>query len=692
MQSAPKPSGTAREPGAPGLRREIRIALAGNPNAGKTTLFNALTGAQQQVGNWPGVTVERREGRFDCLGHPVTVVDLPGIYSLTAYSLDEHVAHNYLLDEQPDAVVAVVDASNLERHLFLVVQLLELGARVIVALNMMDVAEAQGVRIDQSALARILGVTVVPMVASRGEGRETLLQAIHDAAKLPASRDRELRVDYGPDVEAELARMVRRLEPLRAHLNVGPRWLALRLLEGEMDELHHVESLPGGDAVAKALALSRDRLMQVLGKETGLEVIERRYAFLRGLMRECQQQPGPEAERLSRSDRIDRVLTNRWLGVPIFLLAMGLMFQLVFLLSAPVSRGISRLVAEAGRLAQGALAWAPGWVGSLLADGVLNGVGSVLVFLPSIVLLFLVLALLEDSGYMARAALVSDRLMHGLGLHGRSLIPMIIGFGCNVPAVMAARTLETRRDRILTILINPLMSCSGRLPVYTLFAAAFFARYQGLVVFSIYLLGILLAVAMAQVLGRLLFREGSAPLVIELPHYQVPTARNVWRYLRIRTWAFVSRAGTLIALASVGLWLLARLPWGVEYAARDSLVGRIGELIAPVFRPAGFAHWQAGVALLLGVFAKELVVGTLGTLAGSGTGGLAAYLPTLFTPLSAYAFMAMTLAYIPCAATLVAIRREVGGRWMLVAVGYSLLLGWVIAVLVFQVGRLLGFR
>ncbi len=668
-------------------KRRIKVALAGNPNSGKTTIFNALTGSHQHVGNWPGVTVEKRSGQSFYQGHQVEVVDLPGTYSLTSYSLDEKVAHNYLVQERPDTVVAVVDAANLERNLYLVVQLLELGARVIVDLNMVDVAKSQEVVVDAVALEKALGVKVATTVANKGEGIDDLKRLVHDIGRMELGP--RPRVDYGEDIEAEVDALTGAAQTC-PNIGLPIRWLALRILEGDADELHHFDAQPCAAAVRETLARSTARLKSRLGEDIESHIVRRRSAFVRGLVRECVRQPAGSVH--TASDRIDRVVTNRWLGIPLFLLLMGLAFLLVFRLGAPLSGLIDAAFTRlgAGLVAGLSAVRAPEWIGSLLADGLVGGIGSVLVFVPNIALLFLAISILEDSGYMARAAFVMDRLMHALGLHGKSFIPLIMGFGCCVPAVLATRSLDSRKDRLLTIMIAPLMSCSARLPIYTLFAAAFFPRRQWLVVFSLYLLGIVLAIIVARVLRSLLFRGETTPLIMELPPYHAPVLKHLLRSTGHRTWLFVRKAGTVIAVAVILLWLLARLPWGADYASQQTLIGRIGTLLAPVFAPAGFGFWQAAVSLLAGIVAKELVVGTLGTLAGAGSQGLAAALHAHFTPLSAYAFMAMSLIYIPCIATIAAIRRETNWRWAGLTTGYTLILGWAVAVAVYQFGRLLG--
>lgn len=670
-------------------KRKIEVALAGNPNSGKTSIFNALTRAKQSVGNWPGVTVERKEGRFVFEGHETKVVDLPGTYALDAYTLDERVARDYLTCEKPDAVVAVVDASNLERNLYLVAQLLELGAPVIIALNMMDVARSRGLEIDIDRLEKVLGVKVVPTVASKGVGIERLQQVVHDIHR--DAPPPGLPISYGDDIEGGLAQLTEAVRAAWPDRTEGARWWALKLLEGDSDAL----ALLAGDGAENALREVLDKVRTGLEKHIGADVetavVERRYGFLNGVVRECTRRLPGVAGRLATSENIDWVVTSRWFGIPVFLLLMWGTFQLVFTAGAPLADIVDTFFGWLGGATGSVLsaARAPDWLVSLLTEGLIGGVGSVLVFVPNIVILFLVISLLEESGYMARAAFVMDRFMHLLGLHGKSFIPMIIGFGCNVPAIMATRTLESRKDRMLTVLVNPLMSCSARLPVYILFTGVFFTRQRGLVVFTLYLLGIVLAVLVARLFKRVFFKQEVAPLIMELPPYHLPTFRSVLTHMWERAWLFVRKAGTVIALASVLIWLLASLPWGVEYASESSIIGRLGGLVAPILKPAGFGYWWAAVSLAAGVVAKELVVATLGAIHGGVAGGLNQVLSRSFTPLSAYGFMVMSLVYIPCVASVAAIWRETNWRWTALAVGHTIVLGWLLAVLIYQVGGLL---
>jgi len=672
-------------------KSEKIIALAGNPNSGKTSIFNDLTGSHQQVGNWPGVTVEKKEGKLTYQGEFLKVVDLPGTYSLGGYTEDELIARNFILFDQPSVIINVVDSANLERNLYLTVQLLEMGANIVVALNMVDEAKAQKIEINKSRLAELLGVPVVPTVATRNEGVKELVAATVSRAKeLPP---KPLVVNYGQEIEEELLKLEEliKLNP-NLNANYSSRWLAVKLLEGDerlRDEMQKCQA----DRVLVQTGKSIHHLINILGEELEAIIAERRYGFISGLLKEVVSRRSTLEERLTVSDKIDQVVTNRFLGLPLFLLAMWAVFQFTFKLGDPLIGWVEAVFEGLGGLVTG-------WLGvlgasemlvSFVVDGIIGGVGSVLVFIPPIFLLFLALSFLEDSGYMARAAYIMDRFMHFLGLHGKSFLPLLIGFGCNVPAIMATRTLESKQDRLITILINPLMSCAARLPVYVLFAGAFFAAYQGWVIFSLYLLGIVLAVLVGKIFKTYLFKGGVAPFVMELPPYRLPTLKSVLIHMGQRGSSFIRKAGTIILGVVVLVWLLSNLPLGVEYASQESVIGKIGSVLAPLLAPAGFGNWEAAAALIFGILAKEVVVGTLGVLYGMDEAGLSQAIAQHWTPLSAYAFMVMTLIYVPCMAVIGAIRQETNSwGWTVFAIAYSLVLGWVMAVLVFQGGRLLG--
>jgi ferrous iron transport protein B len=492
-------------------------------------------------------------------------------------------------------------------------------------------------------------------------------------------------------VEEEIARLQTILERSVALEGYSSRWMAIKLLERDPEIQRRLKKCPKQEEIMSAVMAATTRLeSQLAHSDIEMALVERRYGFLNGLAKAVIRRKSRVEERLDISERIDRVVLNKYLGIPIFLVLLWGTFQLIFTLGGPLVDLVDTFFSWLGKASsEGALALgAPEWVASLVADGIIGGIGSVLVFLPNILLLFLAIAILEDSGYMARAAFVMDRLMHALGLHGKSFIPLILGFGCNVPAIMATRTLNSEKDRLLTILINPFISCSARLPIYVLFAGAFFAQAQGLVVFSLYVLGIVVAIGTALLFRRLFFAYEIAPLVMELPPYRLPSLHSILIHMWERSRLFLTKAGTIIAATVILVWTLASLPLGVEYASEASLIGGLGRLLAPLLAPAGFGFWQAAVALFFGILAKEVVVGTLGTLYG-GEETLTAAIQSTFTPTSAYAFMVMSLIYIPCIATIGAIRREAGWRWALLSVAYSLTLGWLLAVLIFQIAQLL---
>lgn len=673
---------------------QVTVALAGNPNSGKTTVFNNLTGAHQHVGNWPGVTVEKKEGQLVFEGKTVRVVDLPGTYSLGTYSEDEAVARDYIVFQKPDVVINIVDASNLERNLYLTVQLLEMGVKVVIALNMYDALSGQKVTIDVPRLSKLLGVPVVPTIASRNQGmKELLAQALQQAHSHEPEQE-SVKINYGQEIETELAVLEKFiLSTPNLATQFVPRWLAVKVLEGDEGILQWLEKQPGKEPLLTRRDECIKRLEGIWGEDIESLIVDHRYGFISGLSKEVVTRRQTAEARLSVSDKIDRILTHRYLGIPIFLLAMWGVFQFTFTVGAPLSGWIDAFFGWLGGVTGSLLGnlGAPALLSSLFVDGLMGGVGSVLVFVPNIFLMFFAISLLEDSGYMARAAYIMDRFMHILGLHGKSFIPLLIGFGCNVPAIMATRTLENKRDRLITILINPLMSCTARLPVYVLFAGALFKANQGAVVFSLYLLGFVLAVLMGMLFKKFLFKGESSYFVMELPPYRIPTLKSTLIHMLERGGSFIRKAGTVIVAAVLVLWALANLPLGVEYASQESFLGQIGTVIAPLFTPAGFGTWQAAVALAFGVLAKEVVVGTLGTLYGVGDTGLIQAIAQSWTPLAAYAFMVMTLIYIPCAAVIGAIKRETNSwGWTGFAVGYSLMLGWLMAVLVYQGGRLFG--
>ncbi len=658
------------------MTEEIRIALTGNPNVGKTTLFNALTGSRQHVGNWPGVTVEKKIGRASRNGHTFEVVDLPGTYSLTAYTADEVVARDFIVEEKPDVVVQVLDATNLERNLYLTTQIAELAVPVVIALNMADAAEARGDAIDVGRLSEFLAIPVVRTVGTRGEGLNNLLDAAIEEAE--TSPHHEHTIGYGDDAEAKIAALVGVLAGDKDLAERYPlRWLAVKLLEGDENILARVQASPANSAVQGILAsIDSDEYEAVMA--------DKRYEAIAAILPQVRRS---DAGKLSASDMVDRVVTDRYLGIPIFLALMWGAFELTFTVATPFMTAIDLAVASLAEFVAGSVE--PAWLASLLGDGIIGGVGSVLIFLPNIFILFLILAVLEDSGYLARAAFIMDRLMYAIGLPGKAFIPMLIGFGCNVPGIMATRSIEGEKDRLISILVNPFMSCSARLPVYILFAGAFFPLQAGSVVFFLYVLGIVVGIGSAKLFRHTILPGEPSPFIMEMPPYRFPTVKTSLIHMWGRGSMYIRKAGTIILLGVLAVWALASFPYGVEYGSAESFAGMLGHLLEPLVAPLGF-DWQVAVALLFGFIAKEIVVGSLGTLYGAGEEALPEVLladPGL-SAATALALMVFVLLYMPCVAALGVIRKETGSwKWTGFSVAYGLVVAWIIA---FIVGHIAG--
>lgn len=716
-------------------KKTITVAVAGNPNSGKSTLINAIAGTRLHVGNWPGVTVEKRDAELEYRERKIRLVDLPGTYSLSPYTQEEIIARDYLVHEKPDVIIDVVDATNLERNLYLTVQMIELGIPVVLALNVYDEAEKKGYRIDVKAMEEMLGVRAVPTVATKKKGLDELIEA---AIEMAENRRSPRKLNYGEDIEAaaeEVSTLVRKASPELSE-RYPERWLAFKLLEGDS----HVFEETGIDAEAHAGEVL-EHLRKAQGEDIESLMADARYAQASGLTHEVLRKP--ELSKMELTERIDRVVLNRFIGIPIFLAAMWLVFKLTFDISTPFVDWIDGVTA--GPLARWAAAafgalGAPVWTVSLVTDGIIAGVGFVLVFVPIIFAMMFFITFLEGSGYMARAAFVMDRAMRSMGLHGKSFIPMLMGFGCNVPAIYATRTLENPRDKVLTALLIPLMSCGARLPVYVLFTAALFPAYASTVIWSLYVIGIAMAVLMGVIFKRTLFK-GEAPMfIMELPPYRMPAMRS----LMIHTWEkgkhFLIKAGTYILAVSVLVWFLLNLPWGVEHK-KDSYLGRAGQVMAPVLEPVGFGNWEAASSLITGVIAKEIVVGTMGEIyipealeeeeeraptlgedlkeigtsfaeaardavanvfstfgiasisaeEDEETAPLQAVVQKGFTPLTAFAFLAFVLLYMPCVVVLIALRHEFGTwKWGGLAFAYQMALAWSAAFVIYQGGRLLG--
>ncbi|MDD4567644.1 MAG: ferrous iron transport protein B [Methanoculleus chikugoensis] len=658
------------------MKREIRIALTGNPNVGKTTLFNALTGSRQHVGNWPGVTVEKKTGKASRNGFEFEVVDLPGTYSLTAYTADEVVARDFILEERPDIVVQVVDATNLERNLYLTTQLAELGVPVVIALNMADMAEAQGNPIDYRKLSAFLEIPVVRTVGTRGEGLKDLLDAaIREAETSP---HHEHTIGYGNETETMIASLADALSADGDLAGRYPlRWLAVKLLEGDENVLAKVRGGPASTRVEEILS-------RIDPDEYEALMADKRYEAIAAVLPQVRK---ANLKEMRPSDMVDRVVTDRYLGIPIFLALMWGAFELTFTVATPFMTAIDAAFAWLAGFVAGSIE--PAWLASLIGDGIIGGVGSVLIFLPNIFILFLILAILEDSGYLARAAFIMDRPLYALGLPGKSFVPMLIGFGCNVPAIMATRSIEGEKDRLLTILVNPFMSCSARLPVYILFAGVFFPDQAGSVVFFLYVLGIVVAIASAKLFRSTILPGEASPFVMEMPPYRIPTAMTALLHMWSRGSMYIRKAGTIILAGVLVVWLLASFPFGVEYGSAESFAGMIGHALEPLVAPLGF-DWKVAVALIFGFIAKEIVVGSLGTLYGTGEETLPTALladPGL-SAATALALMVFVLLYTPCVAALGVIRKETGSwKWTGFSVAYGLVVAWLLA---FVVGRVAG--
>jgi len=697
----------------------LRLALVGNPNSGKTTVFNALTGARHKVANYPGVTVERREGRLRAdSGSDVLLLDLPGTYSLSAHSEDERVACQAVLAEHPDVVVAVVDASNLARNLYLVVQLMELGVRLVVALNMVDAVEAQGGRVDATTLERALDIPVVPTVGTKRIGTADVLARAEQMAR--RSKPLPLQVDYGVETEQEILRLSRVIETDPALLGERTaRWIALQLLGRDEATLAFVqETAKDSRAILDATETAARAIEEATGTDIDVLLIGRRYALADQLV--SQAMHAAELPVKPWSERLDSVLTHRVLGLPIFLLILWGIFQIVFTLGQYPMDWIDAAFAWGGEMTGRLLP--TGIVQSVIQEALFGGVAAVLVFLPQILLLFFCIGLLEDSGYMARAAFLIDRLMRRLGLHGKSLIPLLVGFGCNIPGIMAARTLDNRRDRLVTILVSPLMNCSARLTVHTLLAAAFFApAVAGQVLFSIYLIGAVLAIGCALLFRKTLFRGLSSPFLMEIPPYRVPSIRSIFLQMADRSGAYLKKAGTILLAFSVGIWVLCHFPRAdakhyrpdgqpTAEAIRQSFAGQIGGLIAPLLKPIGLDNWKIGIALVAGTAAKEMIVATLGTAySAEDAGDATAHTPERgadeettvlrrhlqadprMNPLRGYVLMVFVLLYIPCITTMAIVRRETNSwRWPLFTIAYVTTLAYVLCLIIYHGGVALG--
>ena len=715
-----------------GKRRTINVALVGNPNCGKTSLFNIASGAHEHVGNYSGVTVDAKEGYFSFQGYQFRIVDLPGTYSLSAYTPEEIYVRRHIINETPDIVINVVDASNLERNLYLTTQIIDMNVRMVMALNMYDELEASGNTLDHMTLSQLFGVPMVPTVSRTGKGIEELFHvviSIYEGADFLDQKEnvrtevmkdlrewhkeyvpgyvagnqkeeegrhhgffRHIHINHGPELERSIEEVKRAIsENENIRYKYSTRFLAIKLLENDPDLEEFVKTLPNGKEIIATRDQESIRIRKVLNDDWEQAITDAKYGFISGALKETFVDNHLEKEHTTRV--IDSIVTHRFWGFPIFFLFMYLMFEGTFVLGEYPMMGIEWLVEVIGNFMRGNMPDGP--LKDMLIDGIIGGVGGVIVFLPNILILYFCISLMEDSGYMARAAFIMDKVMHKMGLHGKSFIPLVMGFGCNVPAIMASRTIENRKSRLITMLVTPLMSCSARLPIYLLLTGAFFPNCGSLILLLIYSIGILLAVLLARLFSRFLVKGDDTPFVMELPPYRLPTSKTIFRHTWEKGVQYLRKMGGVIMIASMVIWALGYYPNHDGYASvaeqqEHSYIGQIGKVIEPVIKPLGF-DWKLGIGILSGVGAKELVVSTLGVLyandAEADAVSLAERIP--ITPLVAFCYMVFVLIYFPCIATVIAIKQETGSwKWALFAATYTTVLAWIVSFAIYRIGGL----
>ena len=719
---------------AKGKRRTINVALVGNPNCGKTSLFNIASGAHEHVGNYSGVTVDAKEGFFDFQGYLFRIVDLHGTYSLSAYTPEELYVRKHIIEETPDVIINVVDSSNLERNFYLTTQLIDMNVRMVIALNMYDELEASGNKLDYTQLSQLIGVPMVPTVCRRGEGvdklfhviigiyeggdflsqkgeiRSEILEDLRDWHKTyvpdhefgshkeeedarPRGYMRHIHINHGPELERsieEVKKAISQNEDIRHKYST--RFLSIKLLENDREIENFISTLPNGKEIITIRNKETLRIRKVMNEDSEQAITDAKYGFITGALKETFTDNHLEKEQTTRV--IDSIVTHRIWGYPIFFLFLYIMFEGTFVLGDYPMQGIEWLVDQLGNLIRNNMAEGP--LKDLLIDGIIGGVGGVIVFLPNILILYFFISILEDSGYMARAAFIMDKIMHRMGLHGKSFIPLIMGFGCNVPAIMATRTIEDRKSRLITMLVNPLMSCSARLPIYLVMIGAFFPNCASFMLLCIYTAGILLAVIMARIFSKFLVKGEDSPFVMELPPYRMPTSKSIMRHTWEKGAQYLKKMGGIIMIASIIIWFLGYYPRhdaheSVAEQQENSYIGQIGKAIEPVIKPLGF-DWKLGIGLISGVGAKELVVSTLGVLYTNEGDvenvNLSDRIP--ITPLVALAYMLFVLIYFPCIATFAAIKQESGSwKWAIFAAGYTTGLAWLVAFTVFQIGSII---
>ena len=719
---------------AKGKRRTINVALVGNPNCGKTSLFNIASGAHEHVGNYSGVTVDAKEGFFDFQGYHFRIVDLPGTYSLSAYTPEELYVRKHIIEETPDVIINVADSSNLERNFYLTTQLIDMNVRMVIALNMYDELESSGNKLDYIKLSQLIGVPMIPTVCRRGEGidqlfhviigiyeggdflsqkgeiRSEILEDLRDWHKTyvpdhefgshkeeedarPRGYMRHIHINHGPELERsieEVKKAISQNEDIRHKYST--RFLSIKLLENDKEIENFISTLPNGKEIIAIRNKETLRIRKVMNEDSEQAITDAKYGFITGALKETFTDNHLEKEQTTRV--IDSIVTHRIWGYPIFFLFLYIMFEGTFVLGDYPMQGIEWLVDQLGNLIRNNMAEGP--LKDLLIDGIIGGVGGVIVFLPNILILYFFISILEDSGYMARAAFIMDKIMHRMGLHGKSFIPLIMGFGCNVPAIMATRTIEDRKSRLITMLVNPLMSCSARLPIYLVMIGAFFPNCASFMLLCIYTAGILLAVIMARIFSKFLVKGEDSPFVMELPPYRMPTSKSIMRHTWEKGAQYLKKMGGIIMIASIIIWFLGYYPQHDAYESvaeqqENSYIGQIGKAIEPVIKPLGF-DWKLGIGLISGVGAKELVVSTLGVLYTNEGDvenvNLSNRIP--ITPLVALAYMLFVLIYFPCIATFAAIKQESGSwKWAIFTAGYTTGLARLIAFTVFQIGSLI---
>lgn len=719
----------------------IRVALVGNPNCGKTSLFNIASGSHEHVGNYSGVTVDAKEGRFEYKGYKFVLVDLPGTYSLSAYSPEELYVRKNLIDNVPDVVINVVDASNIERNLYLTAQVIDMNLRVVMALNMYDELKDKGDELDIKQLGYLLGMPVCPTVSRDGTGIPELFDTV---IKIYTQSDpklaRHIHINHGAELEKSIDRiklLLQKNQSLRDKYST--RYLAIKYLEDDKDIEKIIDTLPNRDEIISARVIEEQRIIDLLHTNTESAIVDAKYAFIQGALAETYKPHQDATPRKTITDKIDAVVTNKWMAFPIFIAVLYLIFQTTFAVGDYPMQWIDWFVGKFGDFV--ATFMADGWLKDLVVDGIISGVGSVLVFLPNILILYFFISLMEDSGYMSRAAFIVDKLMHKIGLHGKSFIPMVMGFGCNVPAIMATRAIESRKSRMITIAIIPFMSCAGRLPIFVLLAGAFFPHNAALVLLGIYLLGIVLAILSAIVLSKFV-KDDDLPFVMELPPYRIPTAKAIWRHTWEKGKQYLQKMATTILVCSVIIWFLGYFPKNKElmaaqeeyatlaqtpagrlsanadevdvnaatatkkelmtridslyaYQQENSYIGQLGRMVSPALDPLGF-NWKMDVGLLTGIAAKELVVSTLGVMYSEGAKvsegrdmsedtQLQSALVNDVTPAAALSFMVFILLYFPCVATFVAIKNETGKwRWAVACCAYTMAVAWIMSFIVYR--------